>query len=128
MNEKSEHTKSKHSDCCSDARLDLTEKEAVQKLAYLDQWVLMEDKGQRKLAKFYAVNDFQTGVMFVNAIEAITHKFNHHPTIQISYKEVGIFWRTYSAKGVTDLDFASAEACDVLFQDLIAANTQISKS
>ena len=104
--------------CCSHDRLDLTEKESISKLAYLDSWVIMEDKGKSKLTKFYAVTSFKAGIAFANAIEEITHQFNHHPEIHISYKEVGIFWHTYAAGGLTDLDFASAEACDVIFQEL----------
>lgn len=104
--------------CCSEAKQHLSEKESVARLAYLCGWILKEEDGKRSLAKYYKTPDFGTAVTFVQQVEILCRKFCHHPRIQLSSYEVGIFWCTHSVGGLTDLDFASAEACDRAFSEL----------
>ena len=108
------------SDSCCDSprqRLDLTEKQAVQKLQYLDQWTILEEKGVRKLSKSYVLS-FKNAVQFAHEIAFICDEFNHHPELEIKWNSIAIKWFTQTAGGLTDLDFASAEACDSIFETL----------
>ena len=117
--EKTEHTLDPTPlDSCCDTprqRLDLTEKQAVQNLQYLDQWAILEENGIRKLWKTYKTS-FDNGVRFANEIAYICHQFNHHPLLEITWSTTTVKWFTHSAGGLTDLDFASAEACDSIFE------------
>ena len=48
----------------------------------------------------------------MNAILPIAESANHHPDIAISWKTVEVTLTTHSEGGVTDKDFALAEAID----------------
>ncbi len=106
-------------DCCSTSKPHLTEKQAISKLQYLDGWVILEEKNIAKLNKTYLLSDFQQIIEFLTQIELVTREFKHQPDIETFRNIVSIKWHTYSANGLTDLDFAAAEACDALYAEVI---------
>lgn len=121
--EKDTHASSHSDPCCDQNQIAMSEKQAISKLKYLDNWVVLEEKpGQRKLFKTFKLAGFDQGVALIEQIHQLTKKFNHHPEVNLRWSELTLKWHTYSAQGLTDLDFAAAEACDKLYQDLTCAN------
>lgn len=112
----------KHSSdsCCNSSRprMDLTEKQSVAKLQYLDSWCLLEEKSIRKLWKTYRI-PFKQSTLLIEQLGQICEQFNHHPEVELNYNSLTIKWHTNSAGGLTDLDFASAEACDAIVDTLL---------
>lgn len=104
--------------CCSAPKPHLSEKQAIAYLQYLTGWVILEDKGVAKLNKTYSLLNFRQGIQFLEQIEVVTREFNHHPVVQLQMSSISITWHTFSAQGLTDLDFASAEACDTIFEEI----------
>ena len=69
------------------------------------------------LVKEFEFQDFKEAVFFVNKIEKIADKMNHHPDVLIhSYKKVKIMLSTHDAGKVTDKDYNLAEKIDGLFE------------
>lgn len=84
----------------------LTEAEAQLKLSRLTGWIL-EDKTIKTTRKF---KDFVAAVDFVNRLVEPAEAAGHHPDIAISYNRVTISLTTHDAGGLTEKDFALAEA------------------
>ncbi|MGH2958813.1 MAG: 4a-hydroxytetrahydrobiopterin dehydratase [Solirubrobacterales bacterium] len=77
-------------------------------------WERVRNGDEDKLVKEFDRGDFKGAVAFLNAILPIAESANHHPDIAISWKTVEVTLTTHSEGGVTDKDFALAEAIDAL--------------
>lgn len=62
----------------------------------------------RELASFRDV------VRLVQAVAEVAEEMDHHPDIDIRYRQVTFALLTHSAKGVTDLDITLARRIDAL--------------
>lgn len=59
--------------------------------------------------------DFARAVTFVNAVAKLAEDHDHHPDILVhDYRHVRLTLSTHSAGGLTERDFALAEAIDAL--------------
>jgi 4a-hydroxytetrahydrobiopterin dehydratase len=67
------------------------------------------------IVKKYRFKEFLRGVEFVNEVAQIAERLNHHPMIAIDYKMVTLRLTTWSAGGLTELDFTSAAEYDQAF-------------
>lgn len=68
------------------------------------------------LRKRYQFATFLEGIAFVTAVAHEAEKANHHPDIDIRYREVTLALTTHDAKGLTFRDVDLARACDALFR------------
>lgn len=84
----------------------LTEAEAQLKLSQLRGWVL-EGKTIKTTRTF---KDFVAAIDFVNRLVEPAETAGHHPDIAISYNRVTISLTTHDAGGLTEKDFALAQA------------------
>ena len=79
-------------------------------LKTLDGWTLVGDA----ITKKYTFKDFPEAVSFVNRLAPVAQAADHHPDILINYKRVTLTYSTHSEGGLTEKDFAGAQAADRL--------------
>lgn len=64
------------------------------------------------LKKEFVFADFVTAIAFMNRLVPVAEKLNHHPDWSNSYNKVSISLTSHEAHGLTDQDFAFAQAAD----------------
>jgi len=84
--------------------------EALARLARVPGWELDGDTIHRK----FGFADFPEAVSFVVRLGFIAEAADHHPDILINYKRVTLTYSTHSEGGLTEKDFAGAEAATKL--------------
>ena len=84
----------------------LAESEINQRLSSLDGWALQDSC----LVKEFKFADFAAAIKFMNSLVPVAEKLNHHPDWSNSYNKVLVKLTTHSEGGLTDKDFAFAEA------------------
>ncbi|WP_127579705.1 4a-hydroxytetrahydrobiopterin dehydratase [Paenibacillus koleovorans] len=72
-------------------------------------------KDEKWLTKKYRVREFLDGIEFVRQVALAAEELNHHPMIAIDYKLVTLSVTSWSAGGITELDFELMAKCDSLF-------------
>lgn len=77
-----------------------------QRLASLPGWERQGDAIRRT----YRLASFRDAVFFVNVVAGLAEAMNHHPDVDIRYRQVTLVLTTHSAGGLTGLDFDLAEA------------------
>ncbi|WP_274362841.1 4a-hydroxytetrahydrobiopterin dehydratase [Paenibacillus thermotolerans] len=94
----------------------LDETEAAAKAAAMSEhgW---ERKDGKWLEKKYRFSSFPQAISFVVRVGEEAEARVHHPLISIDYRMVTLRLTTWSAGGLTTLDFESAEAYDRLFKE-----------
>jgi len=88
----------------------LSDKEVTELTASVPKWTLGEDLISRE----FEFADFLASMAFVNHVAALAEASDHHPDIHISYNHVRLDLSTHSAGGLTEKDFALAQAVDGL--------------
>ena len=84
-----------------------------ERLGKLAGWTQDGDAIRRQ----YVFDGFASAVAFVVRVGFDAEAADHHPDILISnYKKVTLTFSTHSAGGLTDKDFAGAEAADRVFE------------
>ncbi len=73
-------------------------------------WSLGEGRLERKLV----FDDFVAAFGFMASVALVAEKMDHHPDWKNVYKTVWIELSTHDAGGITEKDFALAEAIDRL--------------
>ncbi|MDJ1185115.1 4a-hydroxytetrahydrobiopterin dehydratase [Roseofilum casamattae] len=84
----------------------LTQSEIIEKAKTLTGWEVWEDtlRSERKF------KDFVEAIAFVNRLVEPAEAADHHPDLAISYNRVTISLTTHDAGGLTEKDFALAQA------------------
>ncbi|GHH97243.1 4a-hydroxytetrahydrobiopterin dehydratase [Neobacillus kokaensis] len=90
----------------------LTDDEITESVAGIDGWNLDE----KFIVKRYLFREFLKGIAFVNEIAQLSEEQQHHPFISIDYKLVTLRITSWSAGGLTDLDFDLAKKYDEIFE------------
>jgi 4a-hydroxytetrahydrobiopterin dehydratase len=84
----------------------------------IDSWLSLhpgwERAGAGAIAKRYAFPDFASALAFVVRLGCHAEKHDHHPDVELGWGRARVLWSTHDAGGVTQLDFAAAEATDKL--------------
>ncbi len=78
--------------------------------ASVPEWIL----GEGVLSREFEFADFTQSMAFVNRVAALAEEHYHHPDIRISYNHVRLDLSTHKVGGLTEKDFALAEAVDGL--------------
>jgi 4a-hydroxytetrahydrobiopterin dehydratase len=94
----------------------LSEEEIETKLKQLNGWKRPDEKW---IEKRYRFREFMKGIHFVNQVANIAEEMNHHPLISIDYKLVTLRLTSWNARGLTDLDFQSAQLYDEAYKHFI---------
>lgn len=88
----------------------LTESEIRQGLEALPEWHF-QDHAIVRTAKFPG---FLRAIEFINAVAHLAERQDHHPDIDLRYREVTLRYWTHVAGGVTPLDFHGAKEAEAL--------------
>lgn len=91
----------------------LTEEQVAAQIDSLQGWALEESKW---IVKKYRFREFMAGIRFIGEVAGIAEEQNHHPMIAIDYRLVTLRLTSWNAGGLTDLDFAAAQAYDLAYQ------------
>jgi 4a-hydroxytetrahydrobiopterin dehydratase len=91
------------------AMVKLDEAQALEHLSTLPGWNLQDHKW---IVKKYRFSEFMLAIAFVQEVAQIAEKLNHHPMIAIDYRVVTLSLTSWSAAGLTELDFQSAAQYD----------------
>ncbi len=92
------------------ATVKLEESKIVSALAGLPQW---QREGQT-ITRMFVFADFPAALKFVNAVSAIAEVVQHHPEVNLRWKQVTLTLTTHDVGGLTEKDFALAKQCDAL--------------
>ncbi|MFB6163427.1 MAG: 4a-hydroxytetrahydrobiopterin dehydratase [Halococcoides sp.] len=65
----------------------------------------------------YEFDDYLAGVGFASGVGGLAQAADHHPTIEIGFREVTVRLTTHEAGGVTAADIDLAERIDSLDRD-----------
>ena len=76
----------------------------------LDGW---EHSGG-ELAKTYQFKDYYETIAFVNAIAWVSHRENHHPDLDVAYRQCRVRYSTHAIGGLSENDFICAAKIDAL--------------
>lgn len=87
----------------------LTDEQIASKLRQAEGWSREEGKW---IVKKYRFAEFMNAIAFVNEVARIAEKMNHHPMIAVDYRVVTLRLTSWSAGGLTELDFQSAARYD----------------
>lgn len=88
----------------------LSPAELKEQLAGAAGWELHGDA----IRKRYRFATFADSVAFVTRLAFEAESADHHPDLQVSYRNVTVTWSTHSDGGVTAKDFAGAKQSDMI--------------
>lgn len=83
--------------------------------AAIDAWVASNpgwELDDQAMVKSLTFADFATAFGFMTRIAIIAERMDHHPEWSNVYNRVDVRLTTHDAGGITELDFALAEAID----------------
>ena len=63
---------------------------------------------QQSISQRYEFENFYQTIAFVNVIAQIAHQQDHHPALQVSYKQCTVTYSTHSVGGLSLCDFICA--------------------
>lgn len=90
----------------------LTESQILKKLASISGW--MTNKKQTEISKVFQCDSFVSGLAFTAKVTVHAELLNHHPTIELSYKNVKVTLTTHDVRGLSIKDFELAKRIDAL--------------
>jgi len=105
--------KGKHCRPCEGGIPPMTEEHARALLPQVPEWEL---KGKEIVRTFAFKNHYRT-MAFVNAVAFISHREDHHPTMEVGYKACTIRYSTHAIGGLSENDFICAAKVNALLQD-----------
>lgn len=79
-------------------------------LKELDGWVLAGNE----LVKTYRFNNYDETMAFVNATAWISRRENHHPDLEVGFRECRVRYSTHAIGGLSENDFICAAKVDAL--------------
>ncbi len=83
----------------------------------IEAWIQKHSGWTREgqaIHRTYDLGTFPAAVAFVVKLALVAEKHNHHPDIDVRWKNVRVLWTTHDAQGLTRLDLALAEETDKL--------------
>ena len=81
-------------------------------LAQVPGWSIVDQHLQRD----FVFRDYHATIAFVNALAAMTHQQDHHPTLSVTYRHCVVDYHTDSAGGALSInDFICAAKADALY-------------
>ena len=80
-------------------------------------WSPSSASGQgAEIAKTFKFNNFHETMAFVNAVAFIAHREDHHPDLEVSYKQCRVRYSTHAIKGLSENDFICAAKINHLLE------------
>lgn len=82
-------------------------------LEQLDGWV----RNGREISKTFSFRNYYETMAFVNAAAYVSHRQDHHPDLQVSYKTCAVTYTTHAIGGLSENDFICAAKLDALVKN-----------
>lgn len=76
----------------------------------LPLWTL----GESKISRRWVFANHYQAIAFVNAVAWVSHRENHHPLMEVGFKDVKIIYWTHAVNGLSENDFICADMLDRL--------------
>jgi len=95
---------------CEGGAPPLDQRETNLLLTKLKDWRLSGNE----LVKTYHFRNYYETMAFVNATAWISHRENHHPDLEVGYKECRVRYSTHAIGGLSENDFICAAKVDAL--------------
>jgi 4a-hydroxytetrahydrobiopterin dehydratase len=92
----------------------MTLEEAEEMQKQVPAWEVIDD-GQA-LRRLFNFKDHYEVMAFVNAIAWISHRENHHPSLEVGYSRCEVVYSTHAVEGLTENDFICAAKIDALLE------------
>lgn len=100
----------KHCKPCEGGIPPLAQEEIDRLLKDLSGW---ESSGQ-ELVKTYHFKNYYETMAFVNATAWVSHRENHHPDLEVGYRQCRVRYSTHAVGGLSENDFICAAKIDAL--------------
>ena len=91
----------------------LIEEEIAGHLARVPGWA----RADQAITRTYRFGGFRAAIAFVVQVAEAAELMDHHPDIDVRYRNVTLKLTTHDARGLTRLDFALAATCDGLAEE-----------
>jgi len=88
----------------------LTEEEIAEGLLRIPEWT----RDGEAISRTYRFAGFRAAIAFVGQVADAAEGINHHPDMDVRYRNVTLRLTTHDSSGLTRLDFRLAAACDAL--------------
>ncbi len=92
----------------------LTPDEQSLLLSQLQGWQVDASTPGGALTKTYTLADFHHTMAFVNAVAFVAHTQDHHPSLQVTYRECTVRYTSHDIQGLSERDFVCAAHIDAL--------------
>lgn len=103
---------SKHCKPCEGGVPPLTPAEAGLLLKTLDGWTLSGNE----LVKTFQFKNYHETMAFVNATAWISHREDHHPDLEVGFRQCRVRYSTHAIGGLSENDFICAARIDALMR------------
>ena len=100
----------KHCTPCEGGTAPLAQPEIDQLLKNLSGWEL----AGKELVKTFQFKNYYETVAFVNATAWVSHREDHHPDLEVGYKQCRVHYSTHAIGGLSENDFICAARIDAL--------------
>lgn len=101
-----------HCRACEGGIAPLPQAEIEQLLQKLDGWTQIGSA----LVKTYAFRNYYETMAFVNATAWVSHREDHHPDLEVTYRQCRVRYSTHAIGGLSENDFICAARLDALNQ------------
>lgn len=101
-------------EACRDDAQGLDPAGIERELARTPGWNLKPRGEVPVITRRYQFPDFATALDFTNRVGALAEKKGHHPELVTEWGAVTVSWWSHKIKGLHELDFVLARACDAL--------------
>lgn len=95
---------------CEGGTAPLEQQEIDRLLQHLSNW---EQQG-KELVKTYQFKNYYETMAFVNATAWVSHRENHHPDLEVGYRQCRVRYSTHAIGGLSENDFICAARIDAL--------------
>jgi len=93
----------------------LDRREAESFLHQTPGWTLNSDA--KEISRVFNFKNYYETMAFVNAVAWISHREDHHPDLEVSYKRCNVRYSTHAVKGLSANDFICAAKVNDLIGD-----------
>lgn len=81
-------------------------------LKALNEW----EQSGKEIARTFQFRNYYETMAFVNATAWISHREDHHPDLEVGYKQCRVRYSTHAIGGLSENDFICAAKIDSLFK------------
>ena len=110
MNTSNHDLKKKHCKPCEGGVPPLDRQEIDHLLKDLAGWILVGNE----LVKAFDFSNYYETMAFVNATAWVSHQEDHHPDLEVGYRQCRVRYSTHAIGGLSENDFICAAKIDAL--------------